>query len=159
MNQMRKYSVLGIFLLGSIVCIFGVVRCTVVGQANTIDPTWSNVNGGIWSALELSVGIVCACLPTFGPLFSKVLPIKKTSKVRDASELSLERHSPKKTSHPGSEGMQLSSKAGPPDAWSRKESGDEFSEDKPFAATAFRTDRAHNFSHHGIRVEREVSIY
>ncbi|KAL9056008.1 MAG: hypothetical protein Q9162_003187 [Coniocarpon cinnabarinum] len=31
---------------------------------------WNNVNGGIWSAIESGVGTLCACLPTFGVLFT-----------------------------------------------------------------------------------------
>lgn len=45
---------------------------------STKDPTWSGVNLGIWSAAELSIGILIASLPplrkAFDGLFQKILP-------------------------------------------------------------------------------------
>ena len=73
MDRVRKASVLGTFALGGIVCAFGIVRCTAVGEANDLDPTWTNVSGGTWSQVEVSVGVVCACLPTYGGLLFKCI--------------------------------------------------------------------------------------
>jgi hypothetical protein len=53
------------------VCIFGTIRAAEVGKASTADVTWANVQGGLWSSVEVSVGIICACLPTLAPLVSK----------------------------------------------------------------------------------------
>lgn len=44
----------------------------------TMDPTWSGVNLGIWSSAELSIGILIASLPplrkAFDSLFQMILP-------------------------------------------------------------------------------------
>lgn len=71
LDRSRKLSVLGVFLTGGIVCIFGIIRCWAVTQASATDPTWDNVQGGIWSDVEVTVGLVCASLPTYRPLFSR----------------------------------------------------------------------------------------
>jgi hypothetical protein len=71
MTTTRKVQVVGIFALGGIVCVFGIIRTLVVGLASIRDASYTNAKGGIWSQAEISVGIICACLPTFRPLFSK----------------------------------------------------------------------------------------
>ena len=37
-----------------------------------VDATWSDTYGGIWTVVELNLGIVSACLPTLRPLFLHV---------------------------------------------------------------------------------------
>lgn len=34
--------------------------------------TWSTVETAMWSSIEQAVSILCACLPTLRPLFSRV---------------------------------------------------------------------------------------
>lgn len=38
------------------------------------DPTWDNIDGSIWSLIENSVAVICACLPGMYPLLSRFLP-------------------------------------------------------------------------------------
>ena len=38
------------------------------------DSTWDNVDAALWSYLELTVGIICASLPTLRPLLVKITP-------------------------------------------------------------------------------------
>ncbi|KAL8713746.1 MAG: hypothetical protein Q9220_002272 [cf. Caloplaca sp. 1 TL-2023] len=81
MRQARKIQVCGIFLLGGLVCVFGLIRAVAVGTASGDDPSWNQVYSGIWSNLEIDIGVVAACLPTFGVLFSKrkLVPSTATS--------------------------------------------------------------------------------
>jgi len=44
----------------------------VIGRST--DVTWDNVGAATWSAVELNVGIVCACLPTMRPLINAISP-------------------------------------------------------------------------------------
>ncbi|KAI4272273.1 MAG: hypothetical protein LQ337_005394 [Flavoplaca oasis] len=67
-RRSKKIGVLGIFLLGSFVCITSIVRFFYVGQIVPFDATWTQVNVTIWSVIEPSTGIVSACLPIMGPL-------------------------------------------------------------------------------------------
>jgi len=41
-------------------------------KANRI--TDDNINSAIWSAVEVNLGIICACLPTLKPLVSRCFP-------------------------------------------------------------------------------------
>ncbi|PLB44809.1 hypothetical protein P170DRAFT_512954 [Aspergillus steynii IBT 23096] len=70
MRRNRKIQVLTIFLLGGIVCIFGIIRVVAIATMNPVDTSYNAVFFSIWSYLEVSVGILAACLPTFGPLFA-----------------------------------------------------------------------------------------
>ncbi|OJJ07027.1 hypothetical protein ASPVEDRAFT_88293 [Aspergillus versicolor CBS 583.65] len=69
MRTGRKIQVLSIFLLGGIVCIFGVIRCVALSTMKNTDLSYNAVYSGIWSYTEISVGIVAACMPTLRPLF------------------------------------------------------------------------------------------
>jgi len=44
----------------------------VVSRATDI--TWYNVGAATWSAVEVNVGIICACLPTLRPLIGRIFP-------------------------------------------------------------------------------------
>jgi hypothetical protein len=54
----------------SSVCIFGILRIFNMTGANSADVTFTVDEGIIWSEVEVAVGIVCACIPTYRPLFS-----------------------------------------------------------------------------------------
>ncbi|KAI4180119.1 MAG: hypothetical protein L6R41_007439 [Letrouitia leprolyta] len=69
LDRSKKIGVCGLFLLGGFVCIASIVRFIFLeGIDDEMDPTWVNVNAGIWSAVEPSIGVVSACLPIMGPL-------------------------------------------------------------------------------------------
>ncbi|KAL2855668.1 hypothetical protein BJX68DRAFT_264022 [Aspergillus pseudodeflectus] len=65
----RKLQVLGMFLTGGVVCVFGVLRAIAMSNLSMVDASWAAVGASIWSFTEISVGIVAACLPLLGPLF------------------------------------------------------------------------------------------
>jgi hypothetical protein len=44
-----------------------------VASAST-DPTWDNTDAAVWSFIELSIGVLAACLPTLRPLFALAFP-------------------------------------------------------------------------------------
>ncbi|KAK0517030.1 hypothetical protein JMJ35_000185 [Cladonia borealis] len=60
-----KRHLVGIFLL---VCIASIIRAAYVGQISLTDPSWSDALGAMWTVVELSLGVVSACLPTLRPL-------------------------------------------------------------------------------------------
>ncbi|KAL8811274.1 MAG: hypothetical protein Q9200_001935 [Gallowayella weberi] len=68
MEKAKKIGVIGIFLLGGFVCVATIVRIQYIPQIVPVDPTWTQVNPGIWSTIEPCMGIVSACLPVIGPL-------------------------------------------------------------------------------------------
>ncbi|ORY57009.1 uncharacterized protein BCR38DRAFT_355377 [Pseudomassariella vexata] len=64
----------GIFLLGGFVCVVSILRIITFDHMNPTDFTYTNVHTGIWSLVEQSTAILCACLPTLKPLLRRVPP-------------------------------------------------------------------------------------
>ncbi|KAI0405666.1 hypothetical protein F4802DRAFT_596935 [Xylaria palmicola] len=67
----RRIQLGGIFLLGAVVCVFGIVRVVALSQAPAGDPSYNQVYSGVWSFCEIAIGIVAACLPTLAVLATK----------------------------------------------------------------------------------------
>ncbi|KAI2783775.1 hypothetical protein F4815DRAFT_457872 [Daldinia loculata] len=66
----RRISLLVIFILGGLVCITSIVRLKAIYPLP--DPT-KNFDFSVlmlWGEIQSGVAILCACLPTLGPLFS-----------------------------------------------------------------------------------------
>ncbi|KAI1377943.1 hypothetical protein F4677DRAFT_30799 [Hypoxylon crocopeplum] len=68
----QRIQVCGIFLLGGVVCVFGIVRVVALAQAPAGDPSYNQVWSGVWSFCEIAIGIVAACLPTLAVLVTKL---------------------------------------------------------------------------------------
>ncbi|KXG53583.1 uncharacterized protein PGRI_006330 [Penicillium griseofulvum] len=74
MRKTQKVMLSGIFLLGGFVCIASIVRIYYMTfLKNSADVTWIMGDVFIWSSVEPSIGIVCACLPTLHPLLRSFL--------------------------------------------------------------------------------------
>lgn len=72
----KKVQLTGIFLLGGFVCFASLYRTTQVKNVSLEDAPWSDVDGAIWSIVELCVGIFSACLPLFLPIFNKMIGLR-----------------------------------------------------------------------------------
>lgn len=71
----RKLNLLGVFCLGFFACVVSIVRLIqVTDSASQPDGSWANAKTAYWSAIELNVGVLCACLPTLRPLLKKYVP-------------------------------------------------------------------------------------
>jgi hypothetical protein len=56
-------------------CITGILRLHALYIAtNSTDITYDNVEAATWSAAELNVGIMCACVPALRPVIGLVFP-------------------------------------------------------------------------------------
>lgn len=54
------------------VCVAGIVRVVFLDKnMHSKDLSWTIAPVFVWSCVEPFVGIVCACLPTFSPLFRR----------------------------------------------------------------------------------------
>lgn len=47
---------------------------SLVSFATSTNPTWDQWDVTFWSTVEINVGIICACMPTFRVLLAHVLP-------------------------------------------------------------------------------------
>ena len=52
---------------------FSIVRLVILTSLETSDVTWNYVPALVWSFVEISIGIICVCLPLLGPLLPKGL--------------------------------------------------------------------------------------
>ncbi|KAL8755696.1 MAG: hypothetical protein Q9184_004724 [Pyrenodesmia sp. 2 TL-2023] len=52
------------------VLLVSIIWIVVLAQLDAGDVTWNFVNSGIWSALEPSMAVVCASIPSLRPLYS-----------------------------------------------------------------------------------------
>ncbi|EPE32025.1 plasma membrane protein Pth11-like protein [Glarea lozoyensis ATCC 20868] len=85
LNTERKLGICGIFLLGSLVVAFGIVRLVFFEQRLTngfsssqgilLMSTWM-----YWSMIEMGMAIVAACLPSLRPLFGGMGSVRSFSK-------------------------------------------------------------------------------
>ncbi|MCJ1246343.1 hypothetical protein MMC30_003550 [Trapelia coarctata] len=65
------------------VCIISILRISSFFTITPEDLTYSKVPADIYSNLEPSLGIVCACLPIMRPIFDKLFPsIRRNSSER-----------------------------------------------------------------------------
>ncbi|KAJ9364173.1 hypothetical protein DTO280E4_1936 [Paecilomyces variotii] len=65
----RRKQLIGIFLLGGLVCVVSICRVGYVTQVTLTDPSWDDVNTVILSAVENCAGVLSACLPTTLPIW------------------------------------------------------------------------------------------
>ncbi|KAI9742338.1 MAG: hypothetical protein M1818_003871 [Claussenomyces sp. TS43310] len=68
----KKVSIIAIFVMGGFVCITCAVRAYYVFDPKT-KMSRSLPLLMVWTTIEVTFAIVCACLPTYGPLFSQLV--------------------------------------------------------------------------------------
>ncbi|KAK3170138.1 hypothetical protein OEA41_009524 [Lepraria neglecta] len=78
MRTSKKLALSGIFVLGSFVCIAGIVRIPLLLELKEYDVTWTITNAGIWINVECNIGIVSACLPVMWPLIKRIPSLPKS---------------------------------------------------------------------------------
>ncbi|KAI1878992.1 hypothetical protein JX265_003169 [Neoarthrinium moseri] len=75
MSWKKKIQVIGMFAVGLFITAVSTVRLhTLVEFGKTTNVTQSYVEVGYWSIMEISVGIVCACMPATRSLLRRGSP-------------------------------------------------------------------------------------
>lgn len=115
-GTMHKVRILVVFELGGFACATSIARMGIlINNKNSMDFTWNTTRVGIWSILEVDIGLICACLfvlPAFLKYHRKRIPswltrLGCTSLNSNGSETKLTVFS--RGSLPRSEGVILSS--------------------------------------------------
>ncbi|KAM3074407.1 hypothetical protein ACMFMG_002786 [Clarireedia jacksonii] len=81
----QKIGVLGMFLLGATVCAFSVARMLAYFHVDSVflahynDETFYTSPVFFWANIELSSAIMCACLPTYRPLWLRLTKSPQTN--------------------------------------------------------------------------------
>ncbi|KAF3932469.1 hypothetical protein ABW19_dt0204392 [Dactylella cylindrospora] len=75
MPKRQKIPLMMIFALGFFICVVSILRLRfLIILSRSMDPTWDQPATAYWSAIEMNISIVCACLPALKPLVSLVAP-------------------------------------------------------------------------------------
>ncbi|MCJ1407200.1 hypothetical protein MMC19_001271 [Ptychographa xylographoides] len=73
-STQRKWLLTATFMMGGCACIISIVRLFYVQSVGlSDDPSWDDINSGILSGIELFFGILAACIPTYQPLFNRLV--------------------------------------------------------------------------------------
>ncbi|KAL6714744.1 hypothetical protein ACLMJK_008169 [Lecanora helva] len=74
-SRTKKVLISITFIVGCCAFVVCLVRLFFVLQySSTNDPTWDDILSGFISTVELCVGIIAACVPTYKPLFKRLFP-------------------------------------------------------------------------------------
>ncbi|KAF2183652.1 hypothetical protein K469DRAFT_505625, partial [Zopfia rhizophila CBS 207.26] len=72
---LQKLVITVILAFGGFACIASILRLRVLYVSTTSkDPTWDKAATVTWSAIELNMGIFCACVVTLRPLACRLFP-------------------------------------------------------------------------------------
>ncbi|PGH11327.1 hypothetical protein AJ79_04943 [Helicocarpus griseus UAMH5409] len=69
-----RIGLMAVFALGIFVCITSLLRATTSNRNTSGPMTWSSSEPSTWSVIEINVGIICACIPTYRASLSKFFP-------------------------------------------------------------------------------------
>ncbi|KAI1262867.1 hypothetical protein F5Y18DRAFT_396519 [Xylariaceae sp. FL1019] len=75
----RKVAIGGVFLLGSLVVISGIVKVVLSYVPGNREPDFSKTE--VWTTVHIGTGILCACLPVCWPLFIRIARASRTKTV------------------------------------------------------------------------------
>ncbi|PGH01384.1 hypothetical protein AJ79_07925 [Helicocarpus griseus UAMH5409] len=73
MSLKKKLRVIGILGAGGFACASSIVRLILIVQrGNAKDQTYAFVQINLWGNAEISIGIICACLPSLATLLNRI---------------------------------------------------------------------------------------
>lgn len=71
----QRLGLMAVFALGGFVCVVSVVRLrSLYDIATSDDKTYENGPAAYWSAIEVNVGIICACTPSLKAFAARFFP-------------------------------------------------------------------------------------
>ncbi|RFU32999.1 hypothetical protein B7463_g3331, partial [Scytalidium lignicola] len=89
MSPKKKFHIMLMFSVGLFVTIVSCLRLKFLVQfGNTTNLTQDYTNIGVWSTIEVPMGIICACMPAIRSLFRNIFPTVFSSTTKDASAAS-----------------------------------------------------------------------
>ncbi|KAJ2907119.1 uncharacterized protein MKZ38_007634 [Zalerion maritima] len=72
----KRIGLIIMMSIGLLVCIISIIRVTYIGSVGP-DPTWLVVDSMIWSEIEVTALIVCACVPSLRHVIQKIPALSK----------------------------------------------------------------------------------
>ncbi|KAL8851633.1 MAG: hypothetical protein Q9221_003470 [Calogaya cf. arnoldii] len=113
LERRQKYELIAILSLGGLACIASIVRITTLSSLDQTNLSYSVATVYMWSQIEPSAAILCACFVTYRPLFRNLrLPSYFSRKSLSKDESDVSRRFPSKMgdSSEESSGWYLTSK-------------------------------------------------
>ncbi|KAL5115252.1 hypothetical protein ACEQ8H_006844 [Pleosporales sp. CAS-2024a] len=87
MHWKKKVGVAVMFAVGTFVTVVSCLRMVSVVQfAQSTNASWEFYDVSVWSSVEITVGIMCACLPTMRLLLVKIFPVLGGSTARSRNQ-------------------------------------------------------------------------
>ncbi|RCI11033.1 hypothetical protein L249_5188 [Ophiocordyceps polyrhachis-furcata BCC 54312] len=76
----KKVGVAMMFCVGTFVTVVSILRLRALDfSSHSANPTWDLFDVGIWSTVEINVGIICVCMPSLRLLLVRLFPSLSTS--------------------------------------------------------------------------------
>ncbi|KAH8673256.1 GPCR, PTH11-type [Ilyonectria robusta] len=87
LSWQRKIGAGAMFFIGSFVTVVSILRLgsLVKFGAHSRNPTWEYVEVTIWSQVEINVGIICTCMPSFRLFIHRLFPRLQSTAERYSS--------------------------------------------------------------------------
>ncbi|KAH7327466.1 CFEM domain-containing protein [Rhexocercosporidium sp. MPI-PUGE-AT-0058] len=71
----KKIGVAMMFVVGTFVTVVSIIRLqSLISFAKSNNPTWDNLPVSVWSTVEISIGMICTCMPTLRLLLVRLFP-------------------------------------------------------------------------------------
>ncbi|KAH6675008.1 hypothetical protein B0J14DRAFT_653183 [Halenospora varia] len=71
----QKILIMAIFALGGFACLVSILRLhSLYVLSRSKDLTWDNTETGMWSNIEVNIGIICASAQTIRPIITRLFP-------------------------------------------------------------------------------------
>ncbi|KAH3946568.1 hypothetical protein HBH53_129600 [Parastagonospora nodorum] len=87
MHWKKKVGVALMFCVGTFVTVVSILRLSaLVHFAQSSNASWEFYDVSLWSTIEISVGCMCACLPTLRLLLVKIFPVLAGSTTRSRQQ-------------------------------------------------------------------------
>ncbi|OAG07589.1 uncharacterized protein CC84DRAFT_1089996, partial [Paraphaeosphaeria sporulosa] len=75
LSRRKKIFLVAIFSVGAVTVVISCIRLGALATYETeVNPMYNNVLSGVWSVLEINVGIICICMPSFPRFVSQLAP-------------------------------------------------------------------------------------
>ncbi|KAI0110419.1 hypothetical protein GGR51DRAFT_547669 [Nemania sp. FL0031] len=113
-SRLQKAALTCIFMVGGFVVLTSCLRVTTIERQFTSQEPLYETAATMWTIIEMSVAIVCACLPHIRPLFLRVFPALKSAydKSRTRIKARIIHRSPQQANEGGGEWSRIECEGG-----------------------------------------------
>ncbi len=98
----KKFALIVVFAMGGFACAVSIIRLhSLIKITSSKDLTYDNADTATWSAGELNISLICACLPALRPIAVRLLPNIFGTSTHSNAELQFKTASQRQVSNGG----------------------------------------------------------